>query len=78
VVENEDLVNFPNWLPLNFRIAQDGWFDAAIVAVLSYRQELDLAAASHDLRQPQALTLMRGVLAKKRRSRRRRPKRLRP
>src|SRR5271168_3507127 len=24
-VENEDLVNFPNWLPLNFHIADDGW-----------------------------------------------------
>ena len=28
VVENEDLVNFPNWLPLNFHIADEVWFDA--------------------------------------------------
>jgi trehalose/maltose hydrolase-like predicted phosphorylase len=42
VVENEDLVNFPNWLPLDFRIADDGWFDAKAVTILSYRQELDL------------------------------------
>ena len=42
VVENEDLVNFPNWLALNFRIADEGWFDARTVTLLSYRQELDL------------------------------------
>ena len=27
VVENEDLVNFPNWLALEFRIADADWFD---------------------------------------------------
>ena len=27
-VENEDLVNVPNWLPLRFRIAGGEWFDA--------------------------------------------------
>ena len=42
VVENEDLVNFPNWLALNVRIADEGWFDAATARLLSYRQELDL------------------------------------
>ncbi|MBV9499401.1 MAG: beta-phosphoglucomutase family hydrolase [Acidobacteriaceae bacterium] len=42
VVENEDLVNFPNWLPLGFRIADENWFDARTVKLLSYRQELDL------------------------------------
>jgi len=42
VVENEDLVNFPNWLALNFRIAEQDWFDARTVKLLSYRQELDL------------------------------------
>ena len=42
VVENEDLVNFPNWLALNFRIADGGWFDVTAVTLLSYRQELDL------------------------------------
>lgn len=42
VVENEDLVNFPNWLPLNFRIADDDWFDLRVVKILSYRQELDI------------------------------------
>jgi len=42
VVENEDLVNFPNWLALQFRIAEQDWFDARTVRLLSYRQELDL------------------------------------
>jgi beta-phosphoglucomutase family hydrolase len=42
VVENEDLVNWPNWLPLAFRIAEQDWFDARTVKLLSYRQELDL------------------------------------
>ena len=42
VVENEDLVNFPNWLALKFRIANEDWFDARTVKILSYRQELDL------------------------------------
>ena len=42
VVENEDLVNFPNWLALEFRIADEDWFDARTVTILSYRQELDL------------------------------------
>jgi trehalose/maltose hydrolase-like predicted phosphorylase len=41
-VENEDLVNFPNWLALQIRIADDGWFDPHTVTISSYRQELDL------------------------------------
>jgi beta-phosphoglucomutase family hydrolase len=42
VVENEDLVNFPNWLALGLRIADQHWFDERSVTILSYRQELDL------------------------------------
>ena len=42
VVENEDLVNWPNWLALEFRIGEQDWFDARTVKVLSYHQELDL------------------------------------
>lgn len=41
-VENEDLVNCPNWLALGFRIGEQDWFDARRVKLLSYRQELDL------------------------------------
>jgi beta-phosphoglucomutase family hydrolase len=42
VVENEDLVNFPNWLALDFRIGDEDRFDAKTTTLLSYRQELDL------------------------------------
>jgi trehalose/maltose hydrolase-like predicted phosphorylase len=41
-IENEDLVNFPNWLALRFRFAEEDWFDVGLVSILSYRQELDL------------------------------------
>jgi len=42
VVENEDLVNLPNWLALDFRIDDQDWFDPKTTTLLSYRQELDL------------------------------------
>ncbi|MGA8165507.1 MAG: glycosyl hydrolase family 65 protein [Waddliaceae bacterium] len=42
VIENEDLVNMPNWLPLKFRIEEGEWFHLKAVAVLSFTQELDL------------------------------------
>ncbi|MEX2381893.1 MAG: glycosyl hydrolase family 65 protein, partial [Opitutales bacterium] len=41
-IENEDLVNMPNWLPLNFRIEGGEWFCLEEVRILEYRQELDL------------------------------------
>ena len=41
-IENEDLVNFPNWLPLTFRLKGSTWFSVQAVNILSYRQELDL------------------------------------
>ena len=41
-VDNEDLVNVPNWLPLTFRIADGEWFDLRRLELLGYRQELDL------------------------------------
>ncbi|MGW8311921.1 MAG: glycoside hydrolase family 65 protein [Desulfuromonadales bacterium] len=41
-VENEDLVNFPNWLSLSFRIEDGDWFDLAAVVIHDYRQQLDL------------------------------------
>ncbi len=43
-VENEDLVNLPNWLPVTFRIDGGDWFHIDRVEILSYRQELDLTA----------------------------------
>jgi trehalose/maltose hydrolase-like predicted phosphorylase len=41
-VENEDLVNWPNWLALSFRYEGGDWLDLDRLEVLSYRQELDL------------------------------------
>lgn len=42
VIENEDLVNIPNWLPLTFRIEEGNWFSARAVDLLEYRQELNV------------------------------------
>ncbi|WP_137390393.1 HAD-IA family hydrolase [Rhodoligotrophos defluvii] len=42
MVEHEDLVNLPNWLPLTFRADDDDWFDLRHVEILGYRQALDL------------------------------------
>jgi alpha,alpha-trehalase len=41
-VENEDLVNVPNWLPLTIRPDGGQWLDLQTQEVLGYRQELDL------------------------------------
>ncbi|WP_347251381.1 hypothetical protein [Legionella sp.] len=38
---NEDLVNLPNWLPINFKIEEE-WFDITKVKILSYRAMLHL------------------------------------
>ncbi len=42
VIENEDLVNWPNWLCLTFRIEDGKWFDLHEVVIENYHQELDL------------------------------------
>jgi beta-phosphoglucomutase family hydrolase len=41
-IENEDLVNLPNWLPLTFRMEGGEWFDLREVEILDFRQELNL------------------------------------
>ena len=42
-IENEDLVNWPNWLPLTFRHKDaDAWFELGKVELISFRQELDM------------------------------------
>ena len=43
IIENEDLVNMPNWLPLSFRIKHGEWFSLSKVELLEYEQKLDMA-----------------------------------
>lgn len=43
-IENEDLVNLPNWLALTFRHPGGEWFNIQDVDLISYRQTLDLKA----------------------------------
>lgn len=41
-VENEDLVNWPNWLGLSFRINGGKWLDLDQVKIISFQQTLDM------------------------------------
>ena len=47
-VENEDLVNVPNWLPLEFRIAGGPWFDMQQPGVQDHHLELDMETCNAD------------------------------
>lgn len=42
ILKNEDLVNFPNWLKLKFKIQNGAWFSMDETTILSFRQELDM------------------------------------
>ena len=42
VVENEDLVNWPNWLYLNFKIDDGPWFDLDKAEILQFETHLHL------------------------------------
>jgi alpha,alpha-trehalase len=42
VIENEDLVNMPNWLVTRFRPEAGDWLNLLSVDILFYRQELNL------------------------------------
>lgn len=41
-VKNESVVNLPNWLPLSFRLEKGNWFSMDDVAILDYRQALNM------------------------------------
>ncbi len=41
-VMNEDLVNFPNWLPLSFRINDSEWFGEGRIEYSDFTQKLNL------------------------------------
>ncbi|GAA2246514.1 glycoside hydrolase family 65 protein [Streptomyces indiaensis] len=43
-VENEDMVNLPNWLPLRFRRPGGAWLTPDSAPVLAHRQALNLGA----------------------------------
>jgi trehalose 6-phosphate phosphatase len=44
-IENESLVNLPNWLATRFRVDGGPWFDIDRTEILDYHQELDLRRA---------------------------------
>ena len=44
-VEDESMVNMPNWLVLEFRLEDGPWFDPCTADLLDYRQELDMRRA---------------------------------
>jgi trehalose/maltose hydrolase-like predicted phosphorylase len=44
-VDNESIVNLPNWLPLTFRIEGGDWFHVDQVELLEHTQTLDLREA---------------------------------
>lgn len=41
IVENEDFVNAPNWLPVSFRIDNEAYFDFSKVKFLEFNKSLD-------------------------------------
>jgi len=41
-LENESLVNAPNWLSFTFKIEEEDWFDLGKVEITAYHQELDM------------------------------------
>ncbi|BBZ45376.1 trehalose-phosphatase [Mycobacterium parmense] len=45
-IDNESLVNLPNWLSLTFRIDDGPWFDVDAAELLCYRQTFDLRHAT--------------------------------
>ncbi len=50
VIENEDLVNWPNWLCLSFRPEGGEWLEVSSTGLLEFRQELDLKRCVLDRR----------------------------
>ncbi len=42
-IENEDFVNIPNWLFINFRIEKGDWFDINGVEIISIKRHLNFA-----------------------------------
>jgi len=49
-VENEDMVNLPNWLPLRFRVHEQQWLTPDTSTVLEHHEVLHLASGLHERR----------------------------
>ncbi|MGW5382484.1 trehalose-phosphatase [Nocardia sp. NPDC003963] len=45
LIENESLVNLPNWSAVTFRIGDGEWFDPDTAEILEYEQRLDIRRA---------------------------------
>ena len=43
VIKNEDLVNIPNWLFINFRIKDENWFDINAAEIIDIKRSLDFS-----------------------------------
>ncbi|MEV6944375.1 glycosyl hydrolase family 65 protein [Streptomyces sp. NPDC051172] len=62
-VENEDMVNLPNWLPLRFRLPGGRWLTPDTATVLEHRETLQLSSGllerrtKYDLGEERALTV---------------------
>jgi len=50
LVENEDFVNAPNWLPVLFRIDKEPWFDFSKVKFLEFTKTLDFRTGVYSRR----------------------------
>ena len=44
-IENEDFVNIPNWLSVNFRIENGEWFDVNNTEIISIKRKLNFSNA---------------------------------
>ncbi|WP_304451114.1 glycoside hydrolase family 65 protein [Nocardiopsis sp. YSL2] len=63
-VDNEDLVNVPNWLPLTFRIGQGPWFGSGAAEMPAEEGDGALPAVSGPQWQRWELDVRRGVLTR--------------
>ncbi|WP_417884961.1 glycoside hydrolase family 65 protein [Zunongwangia sp.] len=45
-IENEDLVNWPNWLVLKMKIEDDDWISPSNIKIEDYQEKLDLQRAT--------------------------------
>ncbi|WP_020123418.1 glycoside hydrolase family 65 protein [Streptomyces canus] len=67
LVENEDMVNVPNWLPLRFRLPQGAWLTPDTTTVLEHRMDLHLASGLLERRTRYGLGTGRELLVRQQR-----------